>query len=50
MYGGSVRVWAYEWDVFRRTPSQGGRGRPAVVDLFRGVFCLVFGGIYCLFC
>ena len=37
IYGGSVRVWANAWDVFRRTPSRGGRGRRAAVDLFRGV-------------
>ena len=36
--GGSVRVWANAWDVFRRTPSRGGRGRRAAADLFRGVF------------
>ena len=35
---GSVRVWANAWDAFRRTPSRGGRGRRAAVDLFRGVF------------
>ena len=34
MYGGSVGVRANAWDVFRRTPSRGGRGRRAVVDLF----------------
>ena len=38
IYGGSVRVWANAWDAFRRTPSRGGRGRRAAVDLFRGVF------------
>ena len=38
IYGGSVRVWANAWDVFRRTPSRGGRGSRAAVDLFRGVF------------
>ena len=38
MYGGSVRVWANAWDVFRRTPSRGSRGRRVAVDLFRGVF------------
>ena len=38
IYGGSVRVWANAWDVFRRTPSRGGRGCRAAVDLFRGVF------------
>ena len=38
-----MRVWANAWDVFRRTPSRGGPGRRAAVDLFRGVFfqCLV---------
>ena len=45
---GSGRVWANAWDVFRRTPSRGGRGRRAAVDLFRGVYC-VFGGISCFF-
>ena len=37
------RVWATEWDVFLCTPSRGGRGRRAAVDIFRGVFfeCLV---------
>ena len=29
---GSGRVWANAWDVFRRTPFQGGRGRRAAVD------------------
>ena len=38
MYGGSVRVWANAWDLFRRTPSRGGRGRRSAVELFRGVF------------
>ena len=43
IYGGRVRVWANEWDVFHCTPSRGGRGRRAAVDIFRGVFfqCLV---------
>ena len=43
VYGGSVRVRADAWDVFRRAPSRGGRGRRAAVDFFRGVFfsCLV---------
>ena len=43
IYGGRVRVWATEWDVFYRAPSRGGRGRRAAVDIFRGVFfqCLV---------
>ena len=38
IYGGKVRVWATEWDVFHCTPSRGGRGRRAAVDIFRGVF------------
>ena len=33
-----MRAWAHAWDVFRRTPSRGGRGRRVAVDLFRGVF------------
>ena len=43
IYGGRVRVWATAWDVFHCTPSRGGRGRRAAVDIFRGVFfsCLV---------
>ena len=38
IYGGRVRVWATEWDVFHYKPSRGGRGRRAAVDIFRGVF------------
>ena len=38
IYGGRVRVWANEWDVFHCTPSRGGRGRRAAGDIFRGVF------------
>ena len=45
---GSVRVWANAWDVFRRAPSRGGRGRRVAVDYVvcfgRGVFFL------CVFC
>ena len=33
----SGRVWVNAWDVFHRTPSRGGRGRPATVD-FVGCF------------
>ena len=44
IYGGRVRVWATERDVFHRTPSRGGRGRRAAKDIFRCVF-LVSGGI-----
>ena len=48
---GSGRVWANAWDVFRRTPSRGGRGRRAAVDFvvcfgwgrfFRGFFVFRF--------
>ena len=38
IYGGRVRVWATEWAVFHCTPSRGGRGRRAAVDIFRGMF------------
>ena len=43
IYGGRVRVWANERDVFPCTPSRGGRCRRAAVDIFHGVFfqCLV---------
>ena len=41
IYGGSVRVWADAWDVFRRTPSRGGRGRRAAVDFVVCFECLV---------
>ena len=40
------RVWASAWDVFRRTPSRGGRGRRAAVDF---VVCFGCGGISCFF-
>ena len=42
IYEGSVRVWATEWDVIPCTPSRGGRGRRAAVDIFRGVFFSVW--------
>ena len=45
IYEGRVRVWATEWDVFHCTPSRGGRGRRAAVDIFRGVLLLVSSGI-----
>ena len=45
IYGGRVRVWATEWDVFHCTPSRGGRGLRAAVDIFRGVFFSVSSGI-----
>ena len=48
IYGGRAQVWATEWDVFHCTPSRGGCGRRAAVDILRGVF-LVFGGISCFF-
>ena len=40
---GSGRVWANAWDVFRRAPSRGGRGRRAAVDF---VVCFGCGGIF----
>ena len=42
IYGGRVRVWATEWDVFHCTPSRGGRGRRAAVDIFRGALFSVW--------
>ena len=33
-----MRVWANEMDVLHCTPSRGGRGRRAAVDILRGVF------------
>ena len=33
-----MRVWANPLDMFHCTPSGGGRGRRAAVDIFRGVF------------
>ena len=44
VYGGRVRVWANEWDVFHCTPSRGGRARRAAVVKFCGVF------FWCLRC
>ena len=38
IYGGRVRVWANECDVFHCTPSRDGHGGRAAVDIFRGVF------------
>ena len=46
IYGGSVRVWANAWDVFRRAPSRVGRGRRAAVDF---VVCFGWGGFLFLF-
>ena len=40
---GSGRVWANAWDVFRRTPSRGGRGRRAAVDF---VVCFGWGDFF----
>ena len=42
---GSGRVRANAWDVFRRALSRSGRGCRASVDIFRGVFFLLSGGI-----
>ena len=44
--GGRVRVWATEWDVFHCTPSRGGRGRRAAVDV---VVCFGWGGLFRVF-
>ena len=41
IYGGSVRVWAAAWDVFRRAPSRVSRGGRAAVDF---VVCFGMGG------
>ena len=41
IYGGSVRVWAAAWDVFRRAPSRVGRGGRVAVDI---VVCFGLGG------
>ena len=46
IYGGSVRVWAAAWDVFRRAPSRFGRGCWAAVDF---VVCFGCGGIFSCF-
>ena len=43
---GSERVWANAWDVFRRAPSRGGRGRRAAVDI---VVCFGRGGFFVVF-
>ena len=40
---GSGRAWANAWNVFRRAPSRGGRGRRADVDF---VVCFRWGVIY----
>ena len=50
MHGGSVRAWANAWNAFGRTPSRGGRGRRAAMDLFGGVFFKLFIVIWCCFC
>ena len=46
IYGGSVRVWATAWDVFRRAPSRVGRGGRAAVDF---VVCFGRGGFFSFF-
>ena len=46
IYGGRVRVWATEWDVFHYTLTRGGRGRRAAVDIFRGVVFLCLVGCF----
>ena len=37
------RVWANAWDVSRRIPSRGGRGRRAAVDF---VVCFGYSDIF----
>ena len=49
IYGGRVRVWATEWDVFHCTPSRGGHCRRAAVDIFRGVIVLCLVGFRFVF-
>ena len=46
IYGGSVRVRATAWDVFRRAPSRVGRGGRAAVDF---VMCIGWGGFFSFF-
>ena len=43
---GSGRVWANAWDVFRRAPSRGGRGRRVAVD---SVVCFGWGFCFRVF-
>ena len=43
IYGGSVRVWATAWDVFRRAQPRVGRGGRTAVDF---VVCFGFGRIF----
>ena len=43
---GSGRVWSNAWDVFRRAPFRGGRGRRAAVD---SVVCFGWGGLFRVF-
>ena len=40
------REWSNAWDVFRRAPSRGGRGRRAAVD---SVVCFESGGFFVFF-
>ena len=51
---GSGRVWANAWDVSRRAPSRGGRGRRAAVVSWcvlgwGGIFRVVFFSIFFFF-
>ena len=43
---GSGRVWANAWDVSRRAPCRGGRGRLPAVDI---VLCFRRGGFFIFF-
>ena len=42
-------MWANVWDVFHRTPSRGGRGRPAAVNFVVRFGCGGFFGIFFVF-
>ena len=43
---GSKQIWDIAWNVFRRGPFRGGRGRRADVDF---VVCFGWGGFFCVF-
>ena len=43
---GSGRVWSNAWNVLRRSPSRGGRGRRAAVDF---AVCFEWGGFFQFF-
>ena len=45
-YGGSMRLWAAAWDVFRRAPSRVGLGVREAVDF---VVCFGLGVVFVFF-